>query len=69
MVSSSSSPSFRKAEFEITEDGDFASYLEVTIKCFKDGSMRLTQEHLTQQIIELFGLEDGAGKATPCTTV
>ena len=31
--------------------------------------MRLTQEHLTQQIIELLGLEDGAGKATPCTTI
>ena len=58
-----------KDSFEFTIDGDFASYLGVTIKFQEDESIKLTQEHLTNQIIELLGLERASPKNTPCTRI
>ena len=56
-------------DFEFTVDGDFASYLGVTVNFQKDGSIKLTQEHLTNQVIELLGLQDAVSKPTPSTAI
>ena len=58
-----------KDNFEFTVDGDFASYLGVTVNFLKDGSIKLTQEHLTNQVIELLGLQDAVTKPTPSTSI
>ena len=47
--------------------GDLASYLRVKIAKNSDGSVELTQPHLTKTLIDGLGLDDSNPKLTPAS--
>lgn len=54
--------------FDLTQEGSLSAYLGIDIKTDPtDGSLYLSQPALTQKVIELLGLENGAGKDTPAS--
>ena len=52
--------------FEMTDEGNITDYLEVKVEYLKNGSIKLSQPHLIQQVIDDLGFNDRTkGKDTP----
>ena len=56
-----------KLKMDFDHLGDLPTYLGVQITRSSDGSMTLTQPHLTRSIISALGLNDSSPKKTPAT--
>ena len=52
-------------EYDYSRDGTFSSYLGILLERREDGTMKLSQPGLKQQIVEILGLKDSTPKATP----
>ena len=59
-------PSGKLRAFDLTEEGDLTDYLGVKVEHLNDGSIKLSQPHLIQQVIDDLGFNDRTkGKDTP----
>ena len=55
-------------KFVFTDDGDLDKYLGVDVKRKKEGSIELTQPHLTERILNQLGMDDAVNpRPTPVT--
>jgi len=55
----------KQHDYNFSRDGDFKSYLGVQLDTLPDGSLKMSQPHLAQSLVDVTGMQDSSPAHTP----